>query len=77
MWTVATLSQLIWSCFFIVNKEEREAEMTKWELIEFRDMLVELSSEENKAKTVGMPDGKFGKIPGPTAEREVGGPDGD
>lgn len=50
--------------------------MAKWELIEFRDVLAELAGEESKTKAAGMPDGKFGKIPGSADGRKVGGPDG-
>ena len=52
MWISATLSQLTWSYFFIAKKEDQGMAMTKRELIEFLDGLVELASEENKATAV-------------------------
>lgn len=52
MWISATLSQLTWSYFFIAKKEDQGMAMTKRELIEFLDGLVELASEENKVKAV-------------------------
>lgn len=51
--------------------------MIKRELIQFMDGLVELASEENKVKSTGMENRRFGEMQRLTAGREAGVQSGD
>ncbi len=53
-WTSTTFAWLIESYFFVAEKEEIQIAMTRRELIQFLNDLVELVSEENKAKALSV-----------------------
>lgn len=51
-WTSTTFAWLIESYFFVAEKEEIQVAMTRKELIQFLNELVELASEENKSRAI-------------------------